>query len=961
MANKTLLVFPDKLGITDGYEGQWNMLLIGAKLDGYLIQRVSIWRSWLVRKQLLVKRPNRKMPGFNPEIIHEVRHWFEERLHESSPAAVLIMDPALFGLVESRWESATTDKLRGGVYPYTTAKGFQTTIVITVPISAINRRMDKREIAALNDGAYSRQEWDDLQKLRSFHTADESQTDDSEGADDDGDETPEDSSTSESEDAEEVNEAFFMPPYKIPYGRFVLRVDLGKLRRAADGSLARQPRFIYKLVTDPVVADEAYETLSKCILIAADCETHPLDKKKPSASMTCIGYSGLTESGDAATFVFPIWNGKSVHAGMYDNCENNWATIRKIHELPIRMTFQNGGYDAAYFVLFGVPIENWAYDSMEMFWSIWPELPKRLDFITSVLSDSYQYWKSDIRSDSIHDYWKYCGKDTYTTLCDTLILAQLLLDDPRAARNFAEAHARVAIGFAISMRGNRTDMVALEAHGITLNEKKAKAQAELRYLIADDEFNVNSVPQRKRLIYDLLGVQPRNAKGKIIKDKDKASTGAMVLRSVMHENPIVRRVVLAMAAVTEPSKQISNVIGIRQRPVGEGNFRFFTAYDGVGTTTTRYSSRQSPFYDGGNGQNIRKDYRDWITADPDSIFLDVDFSAADDVYISFESGDERKIELFRSGRDAHAVNATLFFDNWTYDMVVKGKKAEDERVVHPIRGIRQITKKLSHGCNYLMAAMTLYITSGREAIVAAAKELGHANAGLWSVSELVEFCESLEHKYRAYYTRLRRSGGWYGDVTDELVKTRGVTTAFGYFQRFLSDPRDDDVLRAAAATLGQANTAGRINDTVMELDYGWIRPAFRDGPNPHAHREPLRVTRERHGISIRLQTHDSLTFNVSLKHPNWIAGCQRIIEVMSRPTVIRNKSTGQLEEFVVKTEAEIGLRWGKIMVPWDGNADSIEAAVIEAQKKNAAYIAKRQLILDKHKLTAGGNSLVVVG
>src|SRR5690606_19830298 len=124
--------------------------------------------------------------------------------------------------------------------------------------------------------------------------------------------------------------------------------------------------------------------------------------------------------------------------------------------------------------------------------------------------------------------------------------------------------------------------------------------------------------------------------------------------------------------------------------------------------TTRYSASATPLNYGMNGQNLRKAYRDIITPDTEDCFiLDFDFSAADDVFVSFESGDPRKIDLFRSGKDTHSENATLFFPHWRYDDVVSGKRAGDDRVVHPITGIRQITKKMSHGCNYLMAGLTL--------------------------------------------------------------------------------------------------------------------------------------------------------------------------------------------------------------------------------------------------------------
>lgn len=936
-----ILLFQDKLGITDGYTPAWNELVRGAGLDGILIRRLSVYNSEVAKHhQLLVKIGNRKAPGFNPDALPAVRQWFETHLNHFAPKVTIIMDPAMFGLFESDQKVATTDHLRGGVYPYTTAAGVKTVIVVMTPVSAINRRMDPKEIAALNQGAYSKTEWQELQDFR---------THESEDIDEDGDAVPageagdEESPSESPADSDEIAEEFFYTPYKIPYGRFVLRTDLNRVYRIYHNAAQGWLKFNYVLCDDPIASENAVKTLKTALIISEDVETNPLVRKKkgikyiPFAHLTCIGFTGLLPDGTAWTFVFPLTNGKSAHSGLHPMAEFNMQCIKEINEIhTAQYTFQNGGYDCSYLCREGVPCCNWVWDSMTMFWSIWPELPKRLDFISSILSDTYQYWKHTAKSDDIQTYWRYNGLDCHQTLCNTLELMKILSTNQRARKNFVEAHARVTTTWAMSMRGMKADEERLAAHNKTLDEMRVAAEKRLKYLIGDDDFNVNSPKQKSALIYGLMGVKYRNAKGKFVKQIQDASTGAAVLRLAQDEHPLFRRVITAMLAVAEPSKQISNVVGITRREIRANESRFFTHYDGVGTTTSRLSSRGSPFYDGTNAQNLRGEYRDWLTADEGDILLDVDYSAADDVFVSFESGDPKKIELFHSGRDVHATNSALFFDNWTYDQVVAGKKAKDPRVIHPIRGVRQISKKVGHGCNYLMAGLTLLLTAGREAIVAAAKELGFRDAGTWSQGKLADFCGILESKYRNHYTRFRRSGGWYDDIREELVRDHGVTTAYGYYQRFLGNPRDDDVLRAAAATLGQANTAGRINDTLMELDAGFIRPHFRDAENPHRYHTPLITTRESHGVSLRLQSHDSLTFNISLKHPNWQDGCMRVMEVMSRPCVIKNKTTDRIETFVVRTEAELGIRWGKGMTTWDGTREMLEQTVIQAIATNTA-------------------------
>lgn len=670
-------------------------------------------------------------------------------------------------------------------------------------------------------------------------------------------------------------------------------------------------------------AKRAEDFLMASALIANDIETIP-----DLALITVNGYTGLHDDGTKETFVFQFYQGRSNTSGAHPSIDDSLQRMQRINDSGIPFTFQNGAYDNFYQCRYGIPIKNWAYDTMSMFWAIFPELPKRLDFISSILLDDYVYWKGDRKSDDYLTYLEYNGKDCDRTIDNTIRLVELLSQDRRALRNFHEAHLRVISALNMSLRGMRSDEKRLKEHGATLAIDAAEKLVRLQYVVADPEFNPNSPPQKSNLLYGLLGAKPRNAKGRFVDRVDLASTGAVALRSIRNEHPIFRRVTTAISDAIEPAKQISNVIGIRRAKWSDDNIRIYTAYNGVGTITSRMSSSETPIRVGTNLQNLRKYYRDIIRADEGCILLEFDLSAGDDVFVTFESGDPRKIELFRTGKDTHAFNATLFFPSWVYEDVVRGKKAHDPIVVHPITGIRQITKKISHGCNYLMAALTLLMTAGREAIVAAAKQVGYEYAGTWNQEKLAEFCATRETLYRNYYTRFKRNGpeSWYMDLRAEHIATGGFTTPFKYFQRFLGDTYDDNVLRGLAATAGQAGTAGRINMVMKELDHGIIDPEFRDAPNPDYGKHPGRISWHTHGISLRLQTHDSLTFNVNPRHSGAAEGVNSIFTAMRRPVVVRNKLMGNLEEFRVGIESESGYAWGEGLHEFKG--DSLEAALL---------------------------------
>lgn len=687
--------------------------------------------------------------------------------------------------------------------------------------------------------------------------------------------------------------------------------------------LMRQHEKANRLVCwTPTACKYAKDFLLSSTLISADIETIPFQKKTRNRPfvMTINCYTGLQADGSMESFCFPFQNTKSMESGAPTYIADIYRTCVEVNNSGVRFTGQNFCYDLIWYLRYGMPVANYAYDSMTLFWSKWPELPKRLDFISSILLDDYQYWKAGRKSDDFMEYCDYGMSDTEYTLRNTMILIQMALADRKMMGNFVDAHSRCIAALSMSAKGMKVNQDTMDKMGEELREETAKQLERVRYLIADPEFNPNSPKQKSELIYGILGAKKRNAKGRFVAKDSAASTGATALRAMRADHPIFRRVANGILEAIEPSKQLSNVVGLEfLRESDRSDSRFLTAYDGVATTTTRLGSRKSSLGHGGNAQNIRKDYRKFLEADSECFLLDIDFSGADDVFVGFESQEPKKIELIRSGRDIHATNALIFFENWTYDGIIQGKKAKDPRVVHPITGVRQITKKLCHGMSYLMAGVTLLMTAQREAIVAAALELGYADAGIWKQDKLVEFCNFLEHRFRTHYPRLKRSGpdSWYTDVRQELIKTGGISTIFGYFQRFMGDPYDDTTLRAASATLGQANTAGRINMTMDELLFGRRKLQFRDATAPDFSDPPRLISESLNGVSLRLQTHDSFTFNIRHTHPHWRDGVRNIFHSMSRPVICKG------EEFRVNLEAEVSYAWAGEGITIKNNSDPI--------------------------------------
>jgi hypothetical protein len=618
-----------------------------------------------------------------------------------------------------------------------------------------------------------------------------------------------------------------------------------------------------------------------------------------------------------------------------------WSIVREINACAVPKTMQNGSYDSSYFIRDGAPAINWLWDSMIMWWSIYMELPKSLDFISSVLLDNHQYWKDDRkgseqdevsgRESSMERYWRYCCLDTYNTLLNTLYLSQVILSKPKVKRNYIEAFMRTFSGLQMSLRGMAVSKERRNWHRQQLIQERDAAIEDFQYVIDDSEFNIGSPTQKSALLYQFMGLRPRNARGRYVTEGKKGpgntpSSGAIPLKMAKSEHPLFRYIIEKMEAALTPGNQISKVFGKLDPETGyetggmtipSGRLR--TSFNAVGTETTRFSSSGSAFWDGGNVQNVRKDYRDWIQADPDCILLDIDYSQSDDVFIGYESQDPDKIKVIESGADGHSIHGELFF-GMPYAEIVAGKKAHDPKIIHPLYGVRQLSKRIVHGTNFQMAAMTLYVTMGREAVVAAAELLGHSDAGMWAQERLVELCGQLMFKYRRRYRRLNAKE-WYAEIAKELTATGQLTNAYGTTRTFLGDPSDHGTQREATAFIGQSDTAGNMNRVMYEIDWGYIPESYRDGDNPDFRDTPRKMTWDSHGIAFHLQVHDNFVAQLSLKHPRWREAADNLLYVMNRPVIIKGR------EVRIRAEADMSITWSNNTLPWGGDVSELDSIV----------------------------------
>jgi DNA polymerase-1 len=201
-------------------------------------------------------------------------------------------------------------------------------------------------------------------------------------------------------------------------------------------------------------------------------------------------------------------------------------------------------------------------------------------------------------------------------------------------------------------RGIRLDVEYLNEMGEGVRDKMATLKAEV-FGHAGEEFNLNSPPQLRLVLYEKLGLQPgkKTPKGEL-------STDASVLEKLRDAHPIVD----ALLSWRELDKLNSTYLEALPRLVDPRDGRVHTTFNQAVASTGRLSS-SSP-----NLQNIpirselgRQIRRAFVAGGDGQLLLVADYSQIELRILAHLSSDEGLRDAFASARDIHTETAARVF------------------------------------------------------------------------------------------------------------------------------------------------------------------------------------------------------------------------------------------------------------------------------------------------------------
>jgi DNA polymerase I len=228
--------------------------------------------------------------------------------------------------------------------------------------------------------------------------------------------------------------------------------------------------------------------------------------------------------------------------------------------------------------------------------------------------------------------------------------------------------------------GVRIDVGFLEDLGKELGDECRRLESEI-HAHAGEQFNVNSTPQLRRILFDQLGLIP------VKKTKTGASTDADSLQKLAQEHPIVETL-LRYREVEKLRSTYADALP----PLVQADGRIHATFNQLATTTGRISSEAPNLQNVPVRTSTGRELRKAFIADKGCGLLTADYSQIERSVLAHLAEDPGLIEAFERGADVHTTTASKVFG------VDEGKVDEFQR---------RFAKVVNYGLAYGMEAYGL--------------------------------------------------------------------------------------------------------------------------------------------------------------------------------------------------------------------------------------------------------------
>lgn len=225
------------------------------------------------------------------------------------------------------------------------------------------------------------------------------------------------------------------------------------------------------------------------------------------------------------------------------------------------------------------------------------------------------------------------------------------------------------IGFKVNREG-------LLEYSAFLSDRMAEAE-EAIYMLAGEEFNINSPKQLGTILFEKLGLPHFK------KTKSGYSTDAEVMQKLKRLHPIVDLIL----SYRQFSKLKSTYAEGLVKVISEKDGRIHSTFNQTLTMTGRLSSSEPNLQNIPIRTELGRIFRKFFVAEEGCVLIDADYSQIELRVLAHVSGDPTLIGAFRDGEDIHAITASQVFGvplNSVTDEMRKRAKAVNFGIVYGI-------------------------------------------------------------------------------------------------------------------------------------------------------------------------------------------------------------------------------------------------------------------------------------
>lgn len=544
----------------------------------------------------------------------------------------------------------------------------------------------------------------------------------------------------------------------------ILKADL---KKANSFVTSPQPNYIINPTIDQL--NDFKDSLDHDEILAFDIEN------TYSGALICISFASKD-----TTICIPLQNGYNPYWKTNEDEMEAVKVIADILESDIPKVAQNMIHDISHLQELGFIINNVNDDTLVAHHVVYPELPHRLDFMSSIYTDIpfYKHMLRDNENEkvsmldcSIDTVQEYNCKDSYVTL-----LIHKAIQSELAEHNLTQFYKRqmklVHKLIDMSKIGVKVDVDKMEDMKVILTQESDELQSMFNSAVGQ-ELNLASSKQIGSFLYGELGIKPPS-----FTPKGQPSTDEKALRKIallgLEESELIN--------VILTHKELSKVISTYLHCFTDANNRIHSRWS-IGPVSGRLSSKEP------NLQNLPKfgpgSIREIYTCETGNVLIGADYSQIELRILAYISGCETLIKAFNSGEDIHTINARSLYN--------KQDIAKDSVE-------RRFAKVFVYSTAY----------GGGASVLQEAASLSQLNITLKEAKTFID----------NFYRANKEIVVWRDKLVKEVYSTRRYTNCFGRSRLFMGNITSmySEIINYPI----QSTAADIINEAMLRIDLPYV-------------------------------------------------------------------------------------------------------------------------------------------